>query len=1549
MFVKLSSSGSYITKKRNSARAIRLPSETSCNSIKKSDVMKKSSSISSANSIGSFIFEFSCSLITRNPNKIIGGHSFQLTYRRSCQMLAILLMMFYWSGVKGQNFTSVPYNFPDKPLSNNNGYNGTTLMGMQWTAANGYGIWGVLGTSGNWVLMSNELQNENSTSASTTSPSGVVAEGSLGYEGINQDIKVAANLQGQVRYVWPDESTGHSREQFVVKGFNNVDIHINFAGIPTVVNSRNIIYTPINATPVVPTSLGHNVPTINLAGIGEIEWADFFDIAMDAKYLYIVWETYSINTDQTKNYQIWATAQLLTSPYTIAFGPQRIDGGTDVNNGSARRPTVACDVRNSPSSPTFDVAFLTYISDPGQFGAGSIAHSWVHNGVVNVGALNNLVLKNTVVPAIPVAYTGPVHARMMVSSVPGVTIPVKGIYGIVYSPGNIGQNAGALIFHKIYNNTISVQPYAWYVDGADSPPLIKNSDHEMPLTIEPGSSDVVNKPIQAFANPYDGTASNEYDEFHCIYTLNTSTSPVKPLLIVRGFNNPIFAGISPRILNKTRTGVTSPWQWDRIGLGDPSLLVGCVNQMGIHTYWEQSTLIVYSRDLRSFDENIEENTLVTDTCIVSDGSSSGTNHGGTVGATLQAGKMMTLWTDPNFGVGGVGNLTGVYVASHSQPASWRNARISLVGDGVTLDIAGSSGAGNQARLIALPNFQFQFLGTNQSLIIHSSSLFDYYGLPNGTWNANGTGPVVTNFSGTGTIKLLGGSVTAGGTHDPPTALSAPAGLNIHGGANFKLPETISFVSTNSLITILSELSIMPVNNIPSIVAASGIANFHGPASFTSSWVYSQIPSGATASVLNFNNCIPTSCTSVATQLTATNSLFKNTVTGGFAVLDFGDGSKTDSKQIVDGGKFDGVGISIHNPTKAISIQYPIFTNIQRRAIEMLQSSTDVYDNIFVGNCDFQTFGANADAGIFINGFTQSLMVGLESDYTYHPRILLASNTFTTTTGNQIDAAIHLENSNVSVQANQVTKNGYNFGILNFSSGLAPLFITTSFFCSNTLANLAKAGIKTSSWKGYSKLNDVNNNTEEGHLSDGDILGAGVDFCNYHENIGPGLKITNGSQMDISGLHIGGNDYPANNTFANNNTQSSSSTSGQIEIASGVDLKVGTTATSFSTYGKNNFVGTTNTDYLIYGTGGNSAIGGLAQNFWGFGAVGTTPAQISPALTGTSDVTHLPNITYSNPSPAANQFSFSGVSCGVGFNNLSNKGKNSQPLSRETTTISDSSECMGIQDRMWNIAAGGDYQQMDDSSRYAIEHCATYNNLFPHIWADFGSASTGVQYKSTDPNRFPPFREWLKKVLYLNRDTNYYCHDILAIFQTFTYFNAERGLDQNGALAVAKFLIDSNRCQNLFSDGFNKRWKDTRLDQHQRWRDTVMDSIKTPFATDTTLPTLEDLDLQILRGPQYAAVKDAFTPSKGTKITYLTVSENPFKNETTLRFGLRDAEYMRIDIYDLLGNKVYSDSKLFGEGAEEWKIDGKSLARGSLYARLSTMSGEVKTVKLVHEK
>ncbi len=335
-----------------------------------------------------------------------------------------------------------------------------------------------------------------------------------------------------------------------------------------------------------------------------------------------------------------------------------------------------------------------------------------------------------------------------------------------------------------------------------------------------------------------------------------------------------------------------------------------------------------------------------------------------------------------------------------------------------------------------------------------------------------------------------------------------------------------------------------------------------------------------------------------------------------------------------------------------------------------------------------------------------------------------------------------------------------------------------------------------------------------------------------------------------------------------------------------------------------------------------------------------PLSKAPLATGivcTKDAL-LPHLSYS--------FSYDGITCGLGFvDSTKAKHTNPSPMSVPTNDTLDYSDCA---QKAWAtslLSQGDDNQKTYDSSRFIIDHCYPYNRLEGiRLGSFFGEAGGALQYISNDPNRWPPFRDWLKKVLYYNLDSNYYCSDVDAILATMQYFNAERGYDRNGALAIVKFLADSHRCPGMID---SNTWSITRSEQYTDWRDSSHSGHINPL--DTTLPSLEGLDLQILRGPQFAAVKDAFTPSTKTKLEYFTVSENPFKEETTLRFGLADAEYMKIEIYDLLGNKVYSDSKLFGEGDEEWRIDGKLFERGTLYARLMAMNGEIKTVKLVHEK
>ncbi|HET9136757.1 MAG TPA: hypothetical protein VFO76_08970, partial [Candidatus Kapabacteria bacterium] len=448
--------------------------------------------------------------------------------------------------------------------------------------------------------------------------------------------------------------------------------------------------------------------------------------------------------------------------------------------------------------------------------------------------------------------------------------------------------------------------------------------------------------------------------------------------------------------------------------------------------------------------------------------------------------------------------------------------------------------------------------------------------------------------------------------------------------------------------------------------------------------------------------------------------------------------------------------------------------------------------------------------------------------------------------------------------------------------------------------------------------------------------------NYHENTGAGLTLSSTSTIDMSGVDIGAdgsNDYPAYNNIWRNNT-GSASTTGQIKVGSGSRLKVGigSSGSSFSEYGHNNIVCNSTSDLLIHAPSSYTFYGadaGIDDNFWGQSSSWT------PIHVFSGGHAQLANISYtsvgSDPNFNTSAFPSQDVSCGVGFDNASNI-SNAHP---QVQSPQDSTQdCAKLDNIVHSYSQGSNYQKMYDTAKYCIEHCPTFNG----VWHDFTVSTTGCEYMGGDNTKWPVYREWLKKVLYLNMDSFYYCADVQALLSTFYYFEG-RGFDQNGALAVVKFLLDSGKCFGLMPD-LNENWKHTRLEQYNIWRDTVGDPRgKSP---DTTLPSLEDLDLQILRGPQYAAVKNAFTPSTSKKILSLTASENPFTDETTLHFGLSDKEYMKLEVFDLLGEVVYSSGGLFTEGDGSLRIAGKGIPRGQLYARLSTMGGEVMTIKLVKE-
>jgi hypothetical protein len=1511
-------------------------------------------------------------------NRFRGFHTLMIS------ALQILLSVLLYASCQAQSDPAGEYNFSQMSVADGSGDTVVNLT-MDCLAANGYGQWTAssetTGPHGSfpekgWFLLGNAIKPNVSTSSPSIVPPGIVAKGV--FSGPYRDgMKVVANLKGSVRYVAVEpifrvtfEIDGLN-DAFAANGSHLQNIDISLDGFPNPPIKRQIVQRP--STPYGSVNMTSD-GTFTHAVVSEAKSQDNLDAACDAKWLYIVWATTSNIGTSTK--EIWATAVNLNTG-TVATGfPIKISTGT----ANDKFPTVACDVRANPTNPKFVVSYIS--------GGTAITCADVNNTTITSNTLSAFFIPPTGSPTPTLPYTTPTHARVVRSSVFNSSPTATFVYAIVHASGTTDL---------ILQDGLTVNAPAMYVDGERIAPPSPLIAHTLPSN--PGNT-IIDNPIVAFANPYDNqnqTGSTPFTQFHALYQCTTPAR--SPLCMARyAFNGstnqpsgaPIAGGGDTRVILNQASGA--------LLANDPTgFPVAAANQMGIHVHWRTSAGDhFYSRDLnRTFDEDIEENTLVTYTCKVANGS---TAHGGSATPRVLPNVTMTLWTDPNWvlptTIGGgtdkgyqwIG-LTGGNIGI-----------LSFDGSGVKLLVGDNPvGVATGGAVFAMSPVTVCLFSsaTTQGITINAASIFEYHGslglggglsipslyLSRNFYGGNPVGQSPFQGSlwgaGSGIIELNGKSAQL-------------AKLNLHGGTWFEIHGAGSFVSNFGQIESMFESDIIPtwvtattpqgadyfpispVNQAEFMnPPASGRMLLSGATTIDHTTVISHdvnitgLNQGHDDIITIIGNSSNTTNTSI-TNSTFTNSgstwlgsssFNGNAVNPGKGrVLFYKTTGFTDyNESSVSDNSFNGWQLAYQNPVNPVTISSCNFSNVREAAL-LLNRDRSLefdYDHILISGCDFTTFRYPAtdytpipgsDFGIYISGFDESLMVGTESDPDYHSRIYLLGNTFTTTTGlssGAIDAAIYLDQSSVSAQGNTIDKSAYTYGIHNVGKVAPSAMTSLSFLCSNTISNSSSSGIYTSSWGGYSKLNNVSG-CGIGHSSDGDVIGAGVVFCNIHDNTGPGLYLTSSSKMDISGVHTGGNNYAGFNTFKYNNTQSSSSTSGQIELTAGVDLKIGTTSTSSSTFGQNNFISNGSTDNLFYAPlSSGVTLGGIDENYWGYGSTPTTVT-----LLGTSDGL-LPNITYSvtsggsNPLCRTSQSSFSGVTCGVGFGESIKSKDNS--LSIMADPVFDS--CQFLQDRMWSIGQSGNYQVMYDSARIAIEKCGTINGLFPHIWSDFGVATSGCQYMSKDKARFATYLDWLKKVLYLNPDTFYYCSDVKAMFLAFNWFNDQRGYDINGGLAVMKFLMDSNKCLGIIPD-LNKNWADARNEQYQFWKDTVGDwRGKSP---DTTLPTLEDLDLEILRGPQYAAVKNAFTPSTSKKIVSLSASENPFTDETTLRFALSDKEYIKVELYDLLGKVVYSDGGLFTEGDGSLRIEGKGIPRGHLYARLSTMGGEVLTIALVKQ-
>ncbi len=297
-----------------------------------------------------------------------------------------------------------------------------------------------------------------------------------------------------------------------------------------------------------------------------------------------------------------------------------------------------------------------------------------------------------------------------------------------------------------------------------------------------------------------------------------------------------------------------------------------------------------------------------------------------------------------------------------------------------------------------------------------------------------------------------------------------------------------------------------------------------------------------------------------------------------------------------------------------------------------------------------------------------------------------------------------------------------------------------------------------------------------------------------------------------------------------------------------------------------------------------------------------------------------------------------------FNMLVAKSQ-AQTKTHPTLNVDSNSYCTELYRSGHSLMQGGGYDKAYDTLRLFVSHCTDISHD-PDTWRVFPEITGSVQAKGEDKSRWDSYREWLKSVLYLSESDYYYCSDVSAILSTFQYF-AGRGYDVNGLLAVSKYLIGSNRCPDL-TQQLMKSWGPSRADQYHVWADSVTVDTNI-YKVDTTLPSLDDLGLGILRGK--AKVNSPVIGLHPHVLLDATADRNPFTANTAILVHTSSTTLIRVALYDMLGREVQTNGigRVIEAGRHAIAIDGTKLDPGNYYARVSTSDNEVLTVKLSHIK
>ena len=339
-----------------------------------------------------------------------------------------------------------------------------------------------------------------------------------------------------------------------------------------------------------------------------------------------------------------------------------------------------------------------------------------------------------------------------------------------------------------------------------------------------------------------------------------------------------------------------------------------------------------------------------------------------------------------------------------------------------------------------------------------------------------------------------------------------------------------------------------------------------------------------------------------------------------------------------------------------------------------------------------------------------------------------------------------------------------------------------------------------------------------------------------------------------------------------------------------------------------------------------------------------------------------NVTFSDPFDLPTTPTIPFFSCSSG---LITKKKGAIPLSslNVVTTKADTTQidCGTLWNDEYLLESDRIQPQGYDSASKFLEDCA----LYPDSWRMFSDIDGDVSaWNGGGTGRWSDFLAFLKKVLYNNPDTNWYCDDVLDMLSALQ--------NNHGPIqAMSQYIAQSGKCpeftsyfQSLDSAGYVLR--------HQDWLDSIEnryaylnyppsgkgellynDSIKAdtlahPF--DTTSQTLWQDNLQILMGPQYAGVQSS-SPITSQDLLSAQLLENPMQDEIDVSYEMGRTALVAMELRDILGRSVpiaNAKYQLAQPGDHTASIPAPNLSRGIYYLRITTDVGDAITLKIVKE-